>query len=189
MLLGPNACVLCGAPGPPLCRQCVAGAPAPVSAPPLHLDSCVALLDYRLSRPVVTSLKNGQRRALVGPLADALAARARPPAGAVITWAPTTPERIRRRGFDQAELLARALARRWNLPCRGFLRRVPGAAQAGRGAAARRANPAFHARGAVAPAVVVVDDVVTTGATLGAAAQVLRAAGATSVQAVVVARA
>jgi predicted amidophosphoribosyltransferase len=160
-----------------------------VSVPPLHLDSCTALLDYHLARPVVTRLKNGQHRALVGPLADALAGRARPPAGAVITWAPTTPERIRRRGFDQAELLALALARRWNLPCRGFLRRVPGAAQAGKDAAARWGNPTFHARGVVAPDVVIVDDVVTTGATLGAAARALRGAGATSVRGVVVARA
>lgn len=182
--------MLCGRPGSALCRRCVDAAPAPSSGPPAHLDGCTALLDYHLARPVVTKLKNGQHRALVAPLADALAGLVRPPAGAVITWAPTTPERIRRRGFDHAELLARALARRWGVPCRGLLRRVAGDAQAGRGAAARWGNPAFRVAGpAVGGPAVVVDDVVTTGATLGAAACALRDAGAVPVVGVVVARA
>lgn len=157
--------------------------------PPLHVDACTALLDYRPARPVITKLKNGQHRALVGPLASALAELVEPPRAAVVAWAPTTPERARRRGFDQAELLARAVARRWALPPARLLRRARRTAQTGRSAQERRRTPAFQVVAPVPPVVVLVDDVVTTGATLTAAARALRASGALQVHAVAVAQA
>lgn len=183
------ACPLCGRRGGPVCAPCLAvvGPPAALP-PPRELDELVALLDYHAARPLVTGLKNGQRRLVLGPLADALAERLAPAPGAVVTWAPTTPARRRHRGFDQAELLARALARRWGLPCRRLLLRTAGA-QSGRGRAARRQGPRFLAPGVVGAPVVLVDDVVTTGATLTAAARALRAAGAPAVTAAAIARA
>lgn len=183
-------CALCDRPGDPVCARC-AGAlrPAPSLAVPLGLDACTALFDYTGARRLVTAMKNGGRRDLVGWLAAQMAAVAPPPPGAVVTWAPTGTPRRHARGFDQAELLARALARRWGLPGAALLWRRPGPAQAGRSAGARRHNPAFAPRRACPPTVVVVDDVATTGATLTAAAATLRAAGAMSVRAVVAARA
>lgn len=181
--------MLCGARREPVCAGCLAEDAAPRVPAPLHVDACTALLDYHLARPVVTKLKNGQHRALIGPLASALARRARPPQAGGVTWAPTTPERARRRGFDQAELLARALARRWGLPARPLLGRTPGTAQAGRTADDRARTPRFRATGPVPAEVVLVDDVVTTGATLTAAARALRSAGATTVVAVALAQA
>ena len=68
----------------------------------------------------------------------------RRPAVDVVTWAPTTAARRRQRGFDQAELLARALARRLHVPCRRLLLRPPGNAQTGQPLDVRRAGPAFH---------------------------------------------
>jgi predicted amidophosphoribosyltransferase len=107
----------------------------------------------------------------------------------VVTWAPTTPVRLRGRGFDQARLLARAVARRRGLPCRPLLRRWAGPAQTGRDAAARRAGPLFSASGPVrGRRVLLVDDVVTTGATVSAAARALREAGAIEVHVVAAAR-
>jgi predicted amidophosphoribosyltransferase len=189
VLLGPERCVLCGTVGPPVCATCLRRDAAPALVAPLHVDACCALLDYHRARPLVTGLKNGQRRALIGPLADALASRAVAPSGAVVTWAPTTPERARRRGFDQAELLARALSRRWRLPARALLDRKRGTAQAGRRADDRRATPVFRPVLPVPPVVVLVDDVVTTGATLTAAARALRGGGAAQVVAVALAQA
>jgi predicted amidophosphoribosyltransferase len=153
------------------------------------LDRCHALWAYEgATRDLVTELKYRRRRDLVPQVADLLAARVRPPDGAVVTWAPTAVERRRQRGADHAELLARALARRWTLQCGSLLCRRPGPPQTGRDAAARRRHPGFEAPGCAPRAVVVVDDVATTGATLRAAAHALRGAGAAEVVGVVMAR-
>jgi predicted amidophosphoribosyltransferase len=132
---------------------------------------------------LVTGLKYRNDRAVLGWLADGLAGLLTPPAGAVVTWAPTSARRRSQRGYDQAELLARAVARRWRRPCRALLRRRPGPAQTGRSMTDRQggvplAPVASRAGRRRAPThVVVVDDVVTTGATLRTAAVALRSAG------------
>lgn len=184
------SCVLCGAASAVVCDVCASTLRAAPSLPvPLHLDACSALFEYSTARPLVTALKNGGRRDLLPWLADRLSERATPPRGAIVTWAPTGAARRRARGYDQAELLARALARRWGLPCAGLLGRRSGLAQAGLSGPERRANPSFAALRRCPDAVVLVDDVATTGATLTAAGRVLRAAGAHVVSGVVVARA
>ncbi len=115
--------------------------------------------------------------------------RARVPVDAV-TWIPTTAQRRRARGFDQAELLARGVARHLRRPCRRLLDRAPGPAQTGRSAAERRAGPRLRvvARADVPDHVLVVDDVVTTGASATAAADALRRGGAAFVMVSAVAR-
>lgn len=189
MLLRPS-CPSCGRSGFVVCPRCAAElAPAPNLPAPFGIERVDAVHDYRRARALVTALKNGGRRDLVPWLASAMAAVRTPAPGTVVTWAPTGRTRQRQRGFDQAELLARAVARRWGVPARGLLRRLPGPAQSGRSAAERRAGPAFTAVGSVPATVLVIDDVATTGATLQAAAQALRAAGAARVEALVAARA
>ncbi len=105
-----------------------------------------------------------------------------------ITWAPTTRERRRARGFDHAQILAQAVGARLGYPVIGLLRRNPGPAQTGLSAAARRRSPSFSTRQPVSGTVLIVDDVATTGATLSAAGRVLRAAGAVRVIALTAAR-
>lgn len=189
MLLSPT-CALCERRGEVVCALCAKRlALAPSLGLPLGVDAFTALLDYADARRVITSLKNGSRRDLVGWLSTQLVARMEAPAGSVVTWAPTSAARRRARGYDQAELLARALARRWGLRCAGLLQRQPGPAQLGRSARERRANPSFTATRACPREVVLVDDVATTGATLTAAARALRSAGSARVVAVVAARA
>ena len=189
MLLG-TRCPVCATPGPAPCEPCAAELRrAPSLPPPPGLDACSALLAYEgAGRELVARLKYRNARAALPSLAAAMAALVDARDGDGVTWAPTTPGRRRRRGFDQAELLARAVARRLGRPCRSLLDRRPGAPPTGRGAAERRAGPAFVARRRAPARVLVVDDVTTTGATLTAAAMALRAAGAADVRALTAAR-
>jgi ComF family protein len=111
-------------------------------------------------------------------------------AGAVVP-VPADPGRRRRRGFDHAELLARALARRTRLPVSRCLVRAPGGErQLGRSRAQRLRTPggAIAVRRAAPGRVLLVDDVHTTGATLAACARALREAGARNVGVVTYAR-
>jgi predicted amidophosphoribosyltransferase len=141
-----------------------------------------------IGRELVSRLKYRNARAAIPRLGRAMAARVDPTRVDVVTWAPTTPVRRRERGFDQAELLARAVARNLGRRCAPLLRRPKGLPQTGRSRADRRHGPAFVAVGPVPEGVLLVDDVVTTGATLSAAAKALREAGARRVLAVPAAR-
>jgi ComF family protein len=98
-----------------------------------------------------------------------------------------------RRGFNQAELLAQEIARRSATPVRRSVRRIRGTApQAGLTHAKRRQNVAgaFRVAGRVeGMRVLLVDDVLTTGATASACARALKAAGAERVAVLTVARA
>lgn len=166
-----------------LCGECWALLRrAPNLAAPTACDVCRSLLAYEgPARRLVAGLKYRNDRVALGWLADGMAGLLVPPPGTVVTWVPTTGVRRRRRGFDQAELLARAVARRWRLPCRQLLVRRAGPAQTGRSLSDRLAGVALAVRPGrrVPAAVVVVDDVTTTGATLRSAALALRAGGAT----------
>jgi len=130
--------------------------------------------------------------ALVADLGPAL------PLGAVdvIVPVPLHPRRERERGFNQSWLLARRLAEAWGLTARGdvLTRRVATAPQTDLGATARRLNvrDAFTLRRPELVAgrhVLLVDDVLTTGATVSECAIALRSGGAATVGVVTVARA
>lgn len=142
----------------------------------------MALLRYEgPARPLVARIKYRNQRQVVGWLADGLAVLLIDTPIDIVTWAPTTDEHRRRRGFDHGEVLARAVGRRLHRPSRRLLRRVEGPPQTGRDARHRRhAPPAFTVTRALPghTRVLVVDDVVTTGATLRSATAALRSAGA-----------
>jgi predicted amidophosphoribosyltransferase len=197
----PSVCPVCDRRGPAPCRACWSALrPAPPAPPPAGVDVCRSLLVYEgAGRELVARLKYRNARSALAWLAAGMAALVartlglRPPP-LLATWAPTSVERRRQRGFDQAELLARAVARELGIPCVPLLERGPGPPQTGRTGSARRHGPGFapHRRapppGRVRTAVLVVDDVLTTGATLAAAARTLRTLGAPSVMAVTAGR-
>jgi predicted amidophosphoribosyltransferase len=186
-----TTCPVCGTPGPAPCDACAAELhPAPSLPAPPGVDECMALLSYDgPGRELVARLKYRNHRAALDGLAAAMATMVDPRRVDVLTWAPTSAARRRQRGFDHAELLARAVARCLRRPCRRLLIRLPGPPQTGRTAAERRSGPSFVAAIGRTPAsVLVVDDVATTGATATAAAIALRAAGTTTVSVLLAAR-
>jgi predicted amidophosphoribosyltransferase len=108
--------------------------------------------------------------------------------GAIVP-VPPAPSRLRRRGFDPAGELAAALAERLESPLESCLARRGGQRQVGRRRAERIGRPPrIHATGTAPRSALLVDDVLTTGATLTSCAQALRAAGAARVVAVTFAR-
>ena len=130
--------------------------------------------------------------ALVAELAARSARRAPGPAPDLIVPVPLHPRRLRARGFNPALVVARAVARVVAAPLAATalerVRNTP--SQTGLNAAARSRNVlgAIRARAAVPARVWIVDDVITTGATLREAARVLARAGAETVIAVTAVR-
>ena len=189
----PPSCPVCGARGAAPCAACWRELrPAPVGPVPAGLDRCRSLLSYEgAGRELIARLKYRNARSVVAWLALGMAGLVRRwvsevggGAAVVVTWAPTTPARRRSRGYDQAELLARAVAVELGVRCTPLLRRLPGPPQTGRSRDERRHGPAFATRapprrlpGLEHRGVLLVDDLLTTGATLSAAASTLRSAG------------
>jgi len=104
------------------------------------------------------------------------------PPGTVVTYAPTAAKRVRVRGYDQSKLIARQLAKELGLPFRPLLMRTGNTRQLGANKQQRKkqVEDVFSVRPTVAPhaCVILVDDVITTGATMEASAATLKRAGA-----------
>ncbi|ABM34452.1 ComF family protein [Paracidovorax citrulli] len=189
-----HRCATCALPVPASVRQCGECLRAP---PPL--SACVAAVDY--GYPWSDALAEFKFRSDPGWAASlALLARAAPWAEPLLDAAdavmpvPLAPERLRERGFNQSALLAAALSpHRCDVRTLVRLRAAPAQSSLSRAGRLRNLDGVF----AVAPdraarvrgqGIVLVDDVMTTGATLHAAARVLLQAGAARVDAVVLAR-
>ncbi|MBK5289119.1 MAG: ComF family protein, partial [Acidimicrobiia bacterium] len=177
----PALCPGCGARAEPICAACRARTrSAPVGRVPEGLDALYVPFAYEgVVRELVARAKYRDRHAALAWLADrmvgAIPEDARPID--LVTWAPTTARRRRARGFDQAELLARRVADLLGRPARARLRRSSHGFQTGADRATRTAGPAFALTGRDAQTtrscILLVDDVVTTGATMRAAAATL----------------
>lgn len=193
-LTGPASCVGCRASGAALCPGCAAHLARPVAdGAPSGVTRAVAALEYEgVVRTLVLELKLGARRDVATPLVQAMCRSARRAGliGSAITWVPGRRSDIRVRGYDHARLLAVGVAVGLGLPAVRLLERARAVRdQSGLGADDRRLNlrGAFVARPAP-HAVIVVDDVITTGATATAAARALTGAGAHAVELLVACR-
>jgi predicted amidophosphoribosyltransferase len=190
----PTTCAGCGVAGPAICARCRGCLlPPSIVAAPAGVDWWVAPFAYDGAvRRLIVGAKYRQARTgldwLAAEVAAVVAHSDQPPLD-VVTWVPAHPVRRRRRGFDQGRLLAIGVAARLGLPGRQLLRRVAGGPQTGSGRRVRAAGPVLQATAALTGrTVLVVDDVATTGASLAAAAQALRDAGARHVAAATGAR-
>ena len=182
MLLASH-CPVCRTAGPAPCRRCISELRSPPSLPlPLGVDAAVALFAYDgVGATMITRLKYANHRDALVTLAGALAEAARVDGPYdLVTWVPTTADRRAKRGFDQAELLARTVGRRLGVAVRATLRRTDLGHQTGR-VRSERAAVSFDPRRSVGESVLVVDDVRTSGASLAAAASALRQGGAVRV--------
>jgi len=179
--------------GEPFCLTCAQRGGAPRRcAEPAHVRLAAAFVFGEPVRALVHAFKFGDAPDLARPLvrhawATAAFARARRPE--LVVPVPLHAVRRRERGYDQAALLAREFGACAGAPdVAALARRIPTRQQA-RLSARERAGNVAHAFTAVRPELVrgrriaLVDDVVTTGATVDACVRVLRGAGAAGIEA------
>jgi predicted amidophosphoribosyltransferase len=191
--LVPPLCAACGRgcrPEASLCSRCsrrlAEADPLEGDGPPGLDRAWSSAAHGGVARDLVAGLKF--RRLL--PVADVMADRIQWLAPAAVlsgTIVPVPTARLRSfaRGFDPAAEIAQALAAKTALPLSACLSRRGGGRQVGRRRADRIGHPPIiRARGQIPRSVLLIDDVLTTGATLSACAQALRSSGAIRIAAV-----
>ncbi len=213
-LIAPHYCLVCGGEGAVVCAWCLPDLAAPLPercyrCKAAAKDSLVCQKCRRVSRirhvwvrteyeglakRLVHDFKFERKVAAAEPIAK-LMIESLPylPPDTIVTHAPTASSRVRRRGYDPADLLARSIARQLGLRQEVLLLRTTQTRQVGSKRAVRLAQmqAAFrpiHAESLQKTTILLVDDLTTTGATLEAAARCLKSAGAKKVDAVVFAQ-
>jgi ComF family protein len=211
-LIAPDYCLGCGIEGFLLCSECAAYQAELVS----KCYKCHTLTkDYRvcdhcrsgssllhvwslanhqsLYKQVLYQIKYSYNQDACRDLAVALE-RSLPyldPSVHILTYAPSASSRIRQRGFDHAKSIAEQLAKMRGLQCVSTLKRLDQSKQVGRTRQERfeQASKAYRVT-SIDPSsqYIVIDDILTTGATLESIAKILRNAGARHVSAAVIIR-
>lgn len=205
-LLYPWKCVFCESvlKDTDICRECEEKLPYTVGDSAMQkfpfIDKCVSPLYYKDKvRASVHRYKFGgcsaYSRRYAALMSDCVENNLDCRSIDVISWIPLSKKRLRQRGYDQARLLAEEIAAKTGLPCRQLLQKVKNnsAQSLTRDAKQRRENVAgVYALDDGADVsglrILLIDDVVTTGATMSEAARILRKEGAKSVFGVTLAR-
>jgi ComF family protein len=211
--IAPHACVACGTTGNLLCMQCLDLMPETLSKcyrcskATTNYETCVSChkvspleaiyicTDYETAaKALIQKLKFERTYASASIIAQIMARQLDAlPQDATLSHVPTATSRVRQRGYDQAKLIAKALAGYRGMSYAPILVRLGQQRQTNSSRTERlhQLQDAFIAKSRVQKIdhVLLVDDILTTGSTLEAAARTLKAAGVPKVSAVVFARA
>lgn len=179
-LLG-SECVVCGVPARGICARCTDALEPPVVPPLLAVESATVLCSYEgVGADLVRAVKYGNRRQAIAPMVEALGPSLPTDVDAVVA-VPSNPQRVRERRYDLTATLAKRIAALIDAPVATPLVRVTPQSQTGKGRD-ERTQVEFRATQVVPERILLVDDVVTTGATAVACAIVLGLAGARSIR-------
>ncbi len=192
-LLAPHTCLLCGKESMPLCRSCANTLKSSQFIQQTEQSfSLWAFTEYGgAAKELIAQLKFNRAKAAATTVANLMAPDVPLlPYPVMISHIPTAHNRIRTRGYDQAELIARTLAKKLGVPYVASLQRINNARQVGSSRTQRvvqmeHAFVSCKAKCYQGKNVVLIDDVSTTGSTLMAGANALLGAGAKNVRGVV----
>ena len=183
--IAPNSCLHCKREGLLLCKTCqqIAYLPRFLDLPPLEKMEACASYGGNV-KALLHALKFERNSSAAVPIATIMAhSRLCGEHIAWVTSVPTATNRVRMRGYDQARLVGKLLAGHIGVPYASLLQRVAQGRQVGSGRQQRRQQ--IH--GVFRPVnqrlqqqvtILLIDDVITTGATMAEAARTLRSAGA-----------
>jgi ComF family protein len=194
-ILAPQDCLGCGSEGALLCVSCQASILKPQLLPYPSLRKVWTCTEYEgLSKQLLHYFKFARALSGAETLAQCLLRVWAPAENYVTIPIPTTSTRRRQRGYDQSELIAKQLAGRTGLEYASLLNRTGTARQLGSGRTIRlqQLANAFTVKSHALPLdqpLLLIDDVITTGATLEEAARALKRAGFKHIDALVFARA
>ncbi len=192
--LAPPCCLSCNYEGRLVCQNCWASVFHPMQTSCPEVSSVMAAGTYALVlRELIKRLKYNHQREAAQVIAQALLPILKPKRFNldVVTAVPVSTSRLRQRGYNQAERIAKQLSRDLALPYCHLIVRLRSTRQVGK----TRIQRLEHINGAFAAKsrcnglrILIVDDVLTTGATLSECARVLKRAGASHIQGAVAAR-
>lgn len=189
-----STCPACGCPAKNICGRCLFVVKnCESSNVEYHGEVIVAFAYSSVIRKIILGFKYRNQRSSLRFLGDSIVDRLEVEKSRgldkidIVTWAPTTHKRKLERGHDHAELIARHVAKKLSVSCQKCLTRVSDRPQTGKSREARLVGPVFSARKLNGEYVLLIDDVVTTGATLNSASRALYQAGAGLVTCVAVA--
>lgn len=193
-LLFPDQCHGCGCFGTLLCGKCRAQLRCYTGDFPTcgAAKFTIAFMYAGVLRSAILAVKYARQRRLGVVLGDLLARQSWQSGDALVVPLPGSPQRVAQRGYDQAVVLAHAVATHRRLALSQQLVRVrhtTAQAKLNRGARHQNVAGAFVWQGtAPPPQIILVDDICTTGATVAAAITAIHHAGPCAVHVVVLAR-
>lgn len=186
MWLLDSSCTVCHAPANGICASCVRSLGDPVVPMLLGFANATVLFSYEgVGADLVRAIKYRNRRQGLSALMTALATSLTREVDAIVA-VPAQPSRRRERGYHVPDLMADRLSKRLKVPVVDPLVRVDDGSQLGRDRQQRQAVQ-FTTSGVVPERLLLVDDVVTTGATAVACGITLGLAGARHVELVALA--